>query len=81
MIRFARIVTPKTIFGIPVLLAYVSAVMRLEVGDIILTGTSKGVGLIQAGDVITVGLRVGSTKEVLADLIFDVADRHGSSFF
>jgi 2-keto-4-pentenoate hydratase/2-oxohepta-3-ene-1,7-dioic acid hydratase in catechol pathway len=42
------------IFSIPYLLAYVSAVMTLEPGDVLLTGTPSGVGPLQSGDVVEV---------------------------
>jgi 2-keto-4-pentenoate hydratase/2-oxohepta-3-ene-1,7-dioic acid hydratase in catechol pathway len=42
------------IFSIPELIAYISGIMTLEVGDLILTGTPEGVGPLQAGDVVEV---------------------------
>ena len=42
------------VFSIPRLLAYISAVMTLEPGDLVLTGTPAGVGPLQAGDVVEV---------------------------
>lgn len=42
--------TKDMIFGIPKLLAYLSDVMTLERGDVILTGTPEGVGLVKRGD-------------------------------
>jgi acylpyruvate hydrolase len=42
--------------SIPKLIAYLSSIMRLEVGDFILTGTPAGVGPIKIGDTITAGL-------------------------
>jgi 2-keto-4-pentenoate hydratase/2-oxohepta-3-ene-1,7-dioic acid hydratase in catechol pathway len=42
------------IFSIPALVAYVSGVMTLEVGDLIATGTPAGVGPLHAGDVVEV---------------------------
>jgi 2-keto-4-pentenoate hydratase/2-oxohepta-3-ene-1,7-dioic acid hydratase in catechol pathway len=41
-------------FGIPRLLAYISAVMTLEPGDLVATGTPAGVGPLEAGDVVEV---------------------------
>ncbi|OMJ23452.1 Acylpyruvase FAHD1, mitochondrial [Smittium culicis] len=41
------------VFKIPELISYVSNIMTLEAGDMVLTGTPKGVGPIQSGDVIT----------------------------
>ena len=44
----------EMVFGIPELLAYISAVMTLEPGDLVLTGTPAGVGPLVAGDVVEV---------------------------
>ncbi len=41
-------------FPIPVLIAYISAVMTLEPGDVIATGTPAGVGPLAPGDVVEV---------------------------
>ena len=41
-------------FGIPFLVAYISGVMTLEPGDLVLTGTPEGVGPLGAGDVVEV---------------------------
>ena len=42
------------IFSIPVLIEYITGVMTLEEGDLILTGTPDGVGRLAAGDVVEV---------------------------
>jgi len=42
--------THDFIFPIPKLLAWISSVMTLEEGDLILTGTPSGIGSLQAGD-------------------------------
>ena len=41
-------------FPIPMLLAYISGIMTLEPGDLVLTGTPEGVGPLVAGDVVEV---------------------------
>jgi 2-keto-4-pentenoate hydratase/2-oxohepta-3-ene-1,7-dioic acid hydratase in catechol pathway len=41
-------------FPIPMLISYISAVMTLEPGDLIATGTPAGVGRLQDGDVVEV---------------------------
>jgi 2-keto-4-pentenoate hydratase/2-oxohepta-3-ene-1,7-dioic acid hydratase in catechol pathway len=41
-------------FGIPFLVSYISAIMTLEPGDVIATGTPAGVGPLVAGDVVEV---------------------------
>ena len=42
------------IFPIPKLLAYITAAMTLEAGDLVLTGTPSGVGALKAGDCVEV---------------------------
>ena len=42
------------IFDVPALVAYVSRMMTLEPGDVILTGTPEGVGPLVAGDALEV---------------------------
>lgn len=42
------------VFTIPALLAYISRVMTLEPGDLVLTGTPAGVGTLAAGDEVQV---------------------------
>lgn len=42
------------VFDIPTLLAYISQVMTLEPGDLVLTGTPEGVGTLAPGDVVQV---------------------------
>ncbi|KAI8997423.1 hypothetical protein BDB01DRAFT_846078 [Pilobolus umbonatus] len=69
--------TQDMIFNIPSLVEYVSSIMKLETGDVILTGTPAGVGPIKAGDVITAGMRPASVDEDIVTLNFNVADRHG----
>ncbi len=44
----------QMIHGIPDLLSYISAVMTLEPGDLVATGTPAGVGLLSPGDVVEV---------------------------
>lgn len=46
--------TRELIFGIPRLIAHITAVMTLLPGDIISTGTPAGIGPLQAGDRVTV---------------------------
>ncbi len=44
------------IFAIPKLLAYISAAITLEAGDLVLTGTPSGVGPLKAGDCVEVSI-------------------------
>ncbi len=41
-------------FPIPMVLAYISRIMTLEPGDLVLTGTPAGIGRLRAGDVVEV---------------------------
>jgi acylpyruvate hydrolase len=51
------------LFQIPRILSDISKVMTLEKGDIVLTGTPKGVGPVVPGDVMRAGVNVGG-KEI-----------------
>lgn len=44
----------EMVFDIPAILSYISAVMTLEPGDLVLTGTPEGVGTLVPGDVVEV---------------------------
>jgi len=44
----------EMLFSIPDLLAYVSNVMTLEVGDVVATGTPSGIGTLRPGDEVEV---------------------------
>lgn len=44
----------EMVFDIPTILAYISAIMTLEPGDLVLTGTPEGVGTLVPGDVVEV---------------------------
>jgi 2-keto-4-pentenoate hydratase/2-oxohepta-3-ene-1,7-dioic acid hydratase in catechol pathway len=46
--------TSDFIFSIPELLAYITAAITLEPGDLVLTGTPSGVGPLAAGDLVAV---------------------------
>ncbi|MGO4258356.1 fumarylacetoacetate hydrolase family protein [Marmoricola sp. RAF53] len=48
--------TSDMIFDVPTLVEYVSSVMTLLPGDVILTGTPEGVGPVQVGDEIEVSI-------------------------
>ncbi|MEV7976773.1 fumarylacetoacetate hydrolase family protein [Streptomyces sp. NPDC086519] len=53
--------TSRLIFGIPELLAYITTMMTLEPGDLIITGTPSGVGFVREPKVL---LQHGSEFEV-----------------
>ena len=46
--------TSQMIFPIPTIVAFISRHFTLEEGDLIITGTPKGVGRIHHGDVVEV---------------------------
>jgi 2-keto-4-pentenoate hydratase/2-oxohepta-3-ene-1,7-dioic acid hydratase in catechol pathway len=48
--------TSDMIFDVPVIVAYLSHMMTLEPGDVILTGTPEGVGPLAAGDSLEVDI-------------------------
>ncbi len=48
--------TRDMVFGVPQLIAFISSVMTLEPGDVILTGTPAGVGPLRAGDTVEVNI-------------------------
>ncbi|KAM3086742.1 hypothetical protein ACMFMG_000867 [Clarireedia jacksonii] len=50
--------TELMLFRIPRILSDISKVMTLEKGDIVLTGTPKGVGPVVPGDVMRAGIKV-----------------------
>jgi 2-keto-4-pentenoate hydratase/2-oxohepta-3-ene-1,7-dioic acid hydratase in catechol pathway len=46
--------TREMVFSVYQLVAFISGIMTLEVGDVLLTGTPAGVGGLQAGDTVQV---------------------------
>src|SRR5204862_5672625 len=48
--------TKDFIFSLGIVLRYISQIMTLEPGDLIATGTPKGVGPVVAGDVVEVAI-------------------------
>jgi 2-keto-4-pentenoate hydratase/2-oxohepta-3-ene-1,7-dioic acid hydratase in catechol pathway len=63
--------THEMVFTIQQLIAFVSSVMTLVPGDVILTGTPAGIGALQAGDVVEVEIEgIGTLRNPVA------ADRH-----
>ncbi|KFY19334.1 hypothetical protein V493_08011 [Pseudogymnoascus sp. VKM F-4281 (FW-2241)] len=54
--------TGLMVFRIPRILSDISKVMTLRRGDIVLTGTPKGVGSVKPGDVMTAGIRVDGVE-------------------
>ncbi|KAI5862164.1 hypothetical protein GGS23DRAFT_108794 [Durotheca rogersii] len=54
--------TELMLFRIPRILSDISRVMALRKGDIVLTGTPKGVGPVVPGDVMRAGIRVAGRE-------------------
>ncbi|MCJ1478489.1 hypothetical protein MMC13_007169 [Lambiella insularis] len=71
--------TELMLFRIPRQLSDISKVMTLEKGDIVLTGTPKGVGPVSVGDVMKAGIKVGG-KDV-ETIEVEVTDSSGSYLF
>lgn len=46
--------TSMMVFEVPQLVSFVSKIMTLDVGDVILTGTPPGVGTLKKGDIIEI---------------------------
>jgi len=59
--------TEQMIFSCGVLIEFITAVMTLLPGDVILTGTPAGVGPLQAGDVVEVTIEgIGTLRNLVA---------------
>ncbi|TIA89571.1 hypothetical protein E3P99_02026 [Wallemia hederae] len=67
--------TSDMIFRIPRLIQHVSSIMRLEEGDVLLTGTPSGVGPLVPGQTVTAGVTQG--KDELDRLELKVVQRQG----
>ncbi|KAJ2510884.1 hypothetical protein GGI11_005318 [Coemansia sp. RSA 2049] len=66
--------TDAMVFQIPQLIEHISGIMTLEEGDLILTGTPKGVGPIAVGDRVVAGLEYKS--EELSRIEFEAIARN-----
>jgi acylpyruvate hydrolase len=71
--------TELMLFRIPRIISEISKVMTLEKGDIILTGTPKGVGPVVPGDVMRAGIKVGG-KELEEGMIEVVVEESTSNY-
>ncbi|EFE44848.1 hypothetical protein TRV_00399 [Trichophyton verrucosum HKI 0517] len=69
--------TGLMIYKIPRQLADISRVMTLDPGDLVLTGTPKGVGEVTNGQVMTAGIRVDGKEIEEGRLKVMVKDREG----
>jgi acylpyruvate hydrolase len=70
--------TELMLFRIPRQLSDISKVMTLEPGDIVLTGTPKGVGPVTSGDVMEAGLRIDGKEVEEAKMRVEVKDKGGN---
>ena len=52
---------------------YVSSIMKLQEGDVILTGTPRGVGPVKAGETVTI--EMSTQGKIISQLKFPVIDR------
>lgn len=58
--------TANLIFNVPYLIAYISQIMTLEPGDVIMTGTPSGVGPMKKGDHIVVEIEgIGHLENII----------------
>lgn len=71
--------TNLMLFPIHDILRHVSAIMTLQQGDLILTGTPQGVGPIVPGDSINASLSVDG--RVLLEIVVDAAEKPGPYCF
>lgn len=67
--------TDLMLFPIPRQLADISKVMTLEEGDLVLTGTPKGVGEVRDGQVMRAGIRVHGKELEEGNIEVVVRDR------
>lgn len=58
--------TKHFLFKVPMLISYISHIMTLLPGDVVLTGTSSGVGPMSKGDCVTVKIEnIGALKNII----------------
>ncbi|KAJ5555263.1 hypothetical protein N7461_003733, partial [Penicillium sp. DV-2018c] len=69
--------TSLMLHRIPQQLAHISRVMTLEKGDIVLTGTPKGVGQVKGGDIMRASIEVGGKEIEEGRIEVEVQDREG----
>lgn len=69
--------TDLMLFRIPRQLADISRVMTLEPGDLVLTGTPKGVGEVKVGEVMKCEIEVAGEPIEESTIVIEVQDRKG----
>ena len=72
-----RDLTGLMLSRIPRIIGAISRVMTVERGDLILTGTPKGVGPVFPGDTLTAGLRVDGQELEEGRIEVEVKEREG----
>lgn len=72
--------TGLMLYRIPRQLADISRVMTLEAGDLVLTGTPKGVGEVQDGQVMRAGISVDGKEIMQGRIEALVKDRTNGRF-
>jgi 2-keto-4-pentenoate hydratase/2-oxohepta-3-ene-1,7-dioic acid hydratase in catechol pathway len=73
--------TGLMLFKIPRILAEISKVMTLEKGDLVLTGTPKGVGEVKSGDVMKASIEVDGKEVEEGRIEVEVKDRDGKYLY
>lgn len=69
--------TNLMIFPIHKFLSMMSSIMTIEKGDVILTGTPKGVGSVKPGDVVEAWIEIKGKRLVESELKFHVSQKPG----
>lgn len=60
--------TREMMFSVDHLIAFISSVMTLQIGDVILTGTPAGIGALRHGDVVEVSVEgIGSLTNLVVE--------------
>jgi len=73
--------TELMLFRIPRILSDISKVMTLEAGDIVITGTPKGVGPVVPGDVMRAGIKINGKELEEATIEVGVEESKGAYVF
>ncbi|KAF3915963.1 hypothetical protein AA313_de0207154 [Arthrobotrys entomopaga] len=73
--------TNLMLFRIPRLFAHISQIMTIEEGDLVLTGTPKGVGPVRVGEKMKAGIRYDGVEIEEGQIDVDVVERSGPYAF
>ncbi|KAI1322887.1 hypothetical protein F5Y16DRAFT_385116 [Xylariaceae sp. FL0255] len=73
--------TKLMLFQVPRMLSDISKVMALEKGDIVLTGTPKGVGPVVPGDIMRAGIKVNGKELEESKMEVPVEESTGAYVF